>query len=113
METENPYQIELKRHLKKILLKTAALRVASGLIGLLAVGAWGFLLLILWTTLTGAPPLWQTLLASRLTLLAGIALFGFFIVWPLLSLPSLGRLAAEVEPQLHFRDAPVGLHGRS
>ena len=104
METENLYQLELRRHLKKILLKTAALRMAAGLIGLLAVGAWGFLLLVLWAALTSAPPMWQVQLASRVTAVAGIVLFGFFMVRPLLRLPSLSRLAAEVEQRRDFQD---------
>ncbi len=104
MEANDIYKNELRRHLKRILVKTAALRLGSGFIGFLAVGAWVFLCLILWTVLTDSPPLWQVIAASRTSLILLAALFFYFVLLPLIRLPSLGKLAAEVEARKDFQD---------
>jgi len=94
----------LKHHLRRILAKTAALRLASGLLAFLGVGAWLFLAMLLWTVLTDSPPLWQLLAASRVAIVLLAGLFLYFVVFPLIRLPGIGRLAAEVEKRKDFQD---------
>ncbi|MFQ5511247.1 MAG: DUF4175 family protein [Candidatus Krumholzibacteriia bacterium] len=98
------FDIELRRELRKIFLKTLALRLASGLVSFLAVASWVFLLVVVWTAASGAPPLWQTLAVSRgaAGIFALLALL--FVVYPLLRVPRVGKLALAVESRKDFDD---------
>lgn len=104
MQSKEIYTIELRRHLRRILAKTAALRFASGLLAFLGVGAWLFLGVLLWTMLTDFPPLWQLLTASRIAIVVLAGLFIYFVLLPLIRLPGIGKLAAEVEARKDFQD---------
>ena len=101
---DNSFRKELRSELTKLLLKSVGIRLISGLLSFLAVGAWVFLGLIVWTALTNQPPVWQTLAVSRTALVIAALLFGFFVVFPILRLPSLGRLTREVESRKDLQD---------
>jgi hypothetical protein len=104
MQAQDIYTVELRRHLRRILAKTAALRFASGMLAFLGVAAWLFLGVLLWTVLTDSPPLWQLLTASRVAIVLLAGLFIYFVVFPLVRLPGIGKLAAEVEARKDFQD---------
>jgi len=104
MSSENYFQTELRKELQKILIRTAALRAASGFVSFLAIGAWVFLAVVLWAAVTGAPPLWQALTVSRVLLVVLAGLFGYFVVYPLFRLPGLSRLTYQVESRKDFKD---------
>lgn len=102
--SQNFFQSELRKELQHILIRTAALRFASGFVSFLAISAWVFLAVVLWAAVSGAPPLWQVLTVSRVLLVVLAGLFGYFIVYPLLRLPSLRTLTHQVESREDFKD---------
>jgi len=104
MANDTAFHRELRRELTRLLARTIGLRLASGLLSFVAVGAWVFLAVVLWTALTGAPPLWQTLTVSWLTLALLVLIFAFFVVVPVVKLPGLGRLTRELESRRDFQD---------
>jgi hypothetical protein len=104
MQTQDIYSIELRRHLRRILAKTAALRFASGMLAFLALGAWLFLCVLLWTAVTDSPPLWQVLATSWIAIALLSGLFFYFVLLPLIRLPGIGKLTAEVEARKDFQD---------
>ena len=91
MASDNTFQKELRRELNKLLVRTIAIRLTSGLLSFLALGAWAFLALVLWTAVTSEPPLWQTLTVSRITLVVLALIFGFFVILVLLTSPTTIR----------------------
>lgn len=97
METGSDYTTELRRHLRVMLNRTIALQAVAGLISFVAVGAWVYLAVVMWTTASDAPEMWKTILVGRGALVATAALFVYLVAWPLWKLPRLGALAAEVE----------------
>ncbi|UCG50525.1 MAG: DUF4175 family protein [Candidatus Latescibacterota bacterium] len=103
-KTPNVFEIELKRELRKILAKTLALRASSGVLTFVALAAWVFVLVILWTAVTDAPPLSHTVAVSRITLLVLGILFATFVVYPIARTPSLRRLTFELENRKDFQD---------
>jgi hypothetical protein len=74
------------------------------MLAFLGVGAWFFLGVMLWTMLTDSPPLWQLLAASWIAIALVAGLFIYFVLLPLIKLPSIGKLAAEVEARKDFQD---------
>ncbi|MCZ6766774.1 MAG: hypothetical protein O7D32_07560, partial [bacterium] len=102
--SQNFFQSELRKELQHILIRTAALRLASGFVSFLAIGAWVFLVVVLWAAVSGAPPLWQVLTVSRVLLVVLAGLFGYFIIYPLFRLPSLRMLTYQVESRKDFKD---------
>lgn len=98
------YNQELHRELRKIFLKTLVLRLAAGLLGFLAVAAWVFLIVVIWTSLSGEPAVWQTLAVSRVALLVFAGFFVFLVIVPLVRTPRLDRIAFEIENRRDFKD---------
>ncbi len=74
------------------------------MLGFLAVGAWVFLCVILWAVVADSPPMWQAFAASHLALVIFAGLFFYFVLLPLIRLPSLGKLAAQVEDRKDLKD---------
>ena len=95
---------ELRSQLRKTWAKTLGLRLASGLVTFLALASWVFVLVVLWTASTGDPPLWQTLAVSRAAFGISAGLFLIFIVYPLIRVPGVGKLALAVEGRKDFHD---------
>lgn len=104
MGTGASYNSELRRYLKSILLRTAALHAVAGLVSFLALGAWVFLALLVWTAATGAPSLGLATFVGRAAIVVLVALFGYFVVWPLVRMPGLDRLASEVESRKDLKE---------
>ena len=98
------YREDLRRELKKIFLKTLLLRLTSGLVSFVALSSWIFLGVVIWAALTEAPPLWQVLTVSRVMMIAVAMLFLGFVLFPLVRMPGLRKLAFEVENRRDFKD---------
>jgi hypothetical protein len=104
MDTSASYSDQLRRYLKRILRRTAALHVASGLVSFIALGAWVFLALIVWTGTSSAPSLGLATFVGRAAVAVLVVLFVYFVVWPLIRMPRLHQLAAEVEERKDLRE---------
>jgi hypothetical protein len=94
----------LRRYLRSILVRAAALHVGAGLVSLLAAVSWVMLAVIVWTAIVAAPPLGLATWVARITIALAVGLFGFFIVWPLVRLPRLDQLAAEIEKRKDLKE---------
>ncbi|HET6348802.1 MAG TPA: DUF4175 family protein [Candidatus Krumholzibacteria bacterium] len=94
----------LRRYLRSILVRAAALHAGAGLVSFLAAMSWVMLAVILWTALVAAPPLGLATWVARITIAMAVALFGYFIVWPLVRLPRLDQLAAEIERRQDLKE---------
>jgi hypothetical protein len=97
------FDAELHRALKRVYWKTLGLKLIAGTISFLAVVALGFLLLFLWTVITQRPSLFATLIVSRAALIGLLALFAFFVIYPLLRMPGFKRMALEIEQHKDFK----------
>ena len=98
------YSDQLRVFLRRILRRTVLLHIASGLTSFVAVAAWAFVGLILWTALASEPALATANAVARVT---GVSLFGLFlylVVWPLIRMPRLDRLATEVESRQDLKE---------
>ncbi len=87
----------LRGYLRKILYRTAALHAASGLVSFLAALSWVLLAVVLWTALVDTPSLTASTWIARGTIAVAALLFGYFVVWPIVRMPRLNQLAAEIE----------------
>jgi hypothetical protein len=97
METNSAYKAELRDLLRKLRRRTMALAAGAGAVSFVALGAWVFLAIIVWSAGAQEPELWKTTLVSRMATVALLGLFGYFVVWPVLRVPKLDSLADEVE----------------
>ncbi|MEJ2720895.1 MAG: DUF4175 family protein [bacterium] len=103
-QTPNPVDMELRRELRKILAKTLLLRASSGVLTFIALSAWVFMLIVVWTALADSPPLAQALTVSRITLGVAALLFVVFVIVPIVRTPRLRRLTFELERRKDFQD---------
>jgi hypothetical protein len=95
---------ELRRYLRAILLRAAALKAGAGLVALLAAMSWVMLAVVAWTAIVHAPQLGLATWVARVTIAIAIGLFGWFIAWPLARLPRLDQLAAEIEKRQDLKE---------
>lgn len=95
---------ELRDMLRTIRRRTITLQAAAGMVSFVALGAWVYLSIVVWTAAAGEPELWKTTLVSRTAGLILLALFGYFVVWPILRVPRLDALADEVEKRKDLRE---------
>lgn len=95
---------ELRRELRKILAKTIALRAVVGLLSFVAVAGWVFLAGVLCVALTRELSLTSALVLSRVVV--GVLALAFIAVvaLPLARVPSLKKLAFELESRRDFQD---------
>jgi ABC-type transporter Mla subunit MlaD len=101
---------QLNRTLRKLLVKALWLRVASGFLSFLAVSSWIFVVLAGWKAFTEPPPLSLALWLSRIILALLAGAFVAFVVVPVLRMPSLRRLASQVEHKEDFKDMVVAAY---
>lgn len=94
----------LRRYLRSILVRAAALHAGAGLVSFLAAMSWVMLAVVLWTALTHAPQLALATWVARITIVIALGLFGWLIVWPLARLPRLDKLAAEIERRQDLKE---------
>ncbi len=94
----------LRGYLRSILLRAAALHAGSGLVSVLAGAAWLLLAIVVWAALVEAPSLAVATWVSRITITAVVLLVGWFIVLPLVRMPRLERLAAEIERRQDLKE---------
>lgn len=94
----------LRKYLRSILVRTAALHVGAGLVSLLAALSWILLAVILWTAIVETPGLTTAVVVARVTLVLAVALVGYLIVWPLVRMPRLNQLAAEIERRQDLKE---------
>ncbi|HEX6791613.1 MAG TPA: DUF4175 family protein [Candidatus Krumholzibacteria bacterium] len=94
----------LRRYLRSILLRAAALHAGSGLVSFLAAMSWVMLAVVLWTALVSTPPLALATWVARITVGLAVVLFGWLVVWPLVRLPKLDKLAAEIERRQDLKE---------
>jgi hypothetical protein len=87
----------LRGYLRSILLRTAGLHAASGMVSFLAAISWVLLAVVLWTALVEAPSLAAATWIARVAVGIAAILFGYFVVWPIARMPRLNQLAAEIE----------------
>ncbi len=87
----------LRRYLRSILLRTAALHAGAGLVAVLAAASWVLLALVVWTALVHGPSLAVATWVARIAIALIVAAFGYFVVWPLARLPRIDHLASEIE----------------
>jgi len=104
MTSSTPYGTELRRYLKKILLRTAVLHTVSGLVSFVALGAWVFLALMVWTSVSPLPGLGFATFVGRASVVVLAGLFAYFVLWPLIRMPRLERLASEVENRKDLKE---------
>jgi hypothetical protein len=96
--------LALRRYLRSILLRAAAVHVGSGLVSFLAAMSWVMLAVVVWTALVSAPPLSLTTWIARIAVALAVGLFGWLIVWPLVRLPKLEQLASEIEKRRDLKE---------
>jgi hypothetical protein len=104
MDSENRYSTELRYLLGKLRRRTIALQSVAGFVSFIAMGAWLFLALVVWTAVIDEPQLWKTTLVSRLAVVALFGTFVWLVVWPILRIPRLDALANEVEKRKDLRE---------
>jgi hypothetical protein len=104
MESDARHTTVLRALLRKLRYRTIALQAAAGMVSFVALGAWVYLALIVWTVAADEPALWKTTIVSRSAVIGLVALFGYFIVWPILRVPKLSALADEVEKRKDLRE---------
>ena len=102
----------LRKYLRSILLRTAALHVGAGMVSFLAALSWVLLAVIVWTAAVEAPGLTTAVVVARVTLALALGLFGYFVVWPLVRMPRLNQLASEIERRWWVVDADGQILGR-
>lgn len=94
----------LRRYLRSILVRAAALHAGAGLVSFLAAMSWVMLAVVLWTAVVSAPQLLLATWVARITIAVAIGLFGWLIVWPLVRLPRIDQLAAEIEKRQDLKE---------
>ena len=94
----------LRRYLRSILVRAAALHAGAGLVSFLAAMSWVMLAVVLWTAIVHAPQLTLATWVARITIAVAIGLFGWFVVWPLVRLPRINQLAAEIERRQDLKE---------
>ncbi len=87
----------LRGYLRSILLRTAALHAASGMVSFLAAVSWVMLAVVIWTAAVHTPSLAASTWVARAVIALAALLFGYFVVWPIARMPRLNHLAAEIE----------------
>jgi hypothetical protein len=87
----------LRGYLRSILWRTAVLHAGSGLVSFAAAMSWVLLAVVLWTAIVDTPSLGQATWIARTTIALAALLFGYFVVWPIVRMPRLNQLAAEIE----------------
>jgi Domain of unknown function (DUF4175) len=87
----------LRGYLRSILWRTAALHAGSGMVSFLAALSWVLLAVVLWTAIVDTPSLGTATWIARATIALAALLFGYFVVWPIVRMPRLNQLAAEIE----------------
>ena len=80
------------------------LHLASGMVSFIALAAWVFVALVVWIANANEPGLTAATTVSRIVLLAMTGLFFYFVVWPLVRMPRLSQLAAEVENRRDLKE---------
>ena len=104
MEPKLNYTAELRRLLRAMRWRTIAMQLAAGLVSFVAAGAWLFLILVVWTAASNQPALWKTLALSRAAMVLAAGLFGYLVIWPVVRIPGVDRLADEVERRKDLRE---------
>jgi hypothetical protein len=94
----------LRRYLRSILVRTAALHAGAGLVSFFAAASWVMLAVVLWTAIVQAPSLGVATWVARVVALLLAGLFAWFIVVPLARLPRLERLASEIERRKDLKE---------
>jgi hypothetical protein len=94
----------LRRYLRSILVRAAALHAGAGLVSFLAAMSWVMLAVVAWTAIAHAPQLALATWVARITITIALGLFGWLIVWPLVRLPRLDKLAAEIEKRQDLKE---------
>jgi hypothetical protein len=87
----------VRGYLRSILWRTAALHAGSGMVSFLAALSWVLLAVVLWTAVVDTPSLAAATWIARTTIALAALLFGYFVVWPIVRMPRLNQLAAEIE----------------
>ena len=59
VDTDPTYTLELRRQLRIALNRTIALQFTAGLVSFVAVSAWIFLGMIVWTAASNEPTMWK------------------------------------------------------
>jgi hypothetical protein len=95
---------ELRRELKRILFKTVALRAVLGVLSFVALAAWVFLIAVLWIALAGDLSIGHALALSRVTIFLALAAFAAVVIVPLVRVPTMKKLAFELERRRDFHD---------
>ncbi|HXV14596.1 MAG TPA: DUF4175 family protein, partial [Candidatus Krumholzibacteria bacterium] len=87
----------LRGYLRSILWRTAGLHAVSGMVSFLAALSWVLLAVVVWTAIVDTPSLAASTFVARATIVIAALMFGYFVVWPLVRMPRLNQLAAEIE----------------
>jgi hypothetical protein len=95
---------ELRRELKRILFKTVALRAALGVLSFVALAAWVFLIAVLFIALSGDLSVGHAVALSRVMIFLALAAFAAAVVVPLVRVPTMKKLAFELERRRDFHD---------
>jgi hypothetical protein len=104
MKSDATQKSQLRELLQTVRRRALALQATAGMVSFVALGAWVYLAVIVWTAASNEPDLWQTTLVSRGAVVVLLALFGYFVVWPLLRIPRVDALADEVERRKDLRE---------
>ena len=94
----------LRELLQTVRRRALALQATAGMVSFVALGAWVYLAVIVWTAASNEPELWKATLVSRGAVVVLLALFGYLVVWPLLRIPRVDALADEVERRKDLRE---------
>lgn len=95
---------QLRQYLRTLLIRTALLHVGAGLVSFVAMGAWVLLALALWTAVAHEPSLATATFIARSAIVLLLGLFAYFVAWPLIRMPRLDHLAAEVERRKDLKE---------
>jgi hypothetical protein len=104
MVSDATKRAQLRGLLRTIRHRTLALQAAAGMVSFVALAAWVYLAVIVWTAATNEPDLWKATLVSRSAFVVLAGLFGYFVVWPILRIPGVDALANEVERRKDLRE---------
>ncbi|MGD8412819.1 MAG: DUF4175 family protein [Candidatus Latescibacterota bacterium] len=104
MASDDAYRAQLKELLRAIRHRTLGLQAAAGMVSFVALAAWVYLAVVVWTAAANEPALWKTTMVSRSAFVVLAGLFAYFVVWPLLRVPGVDALASEVERRKDLRE---------
>jgi hypothetical protein len=104
MDLDAAQKLQLRELLRTFRRRALALQATAGMVSFVALGAWLYLAVVVWTAATQDPDLWKTTLISRAFAVALLALFGYLVVWPVLKIPGIDSLADEVERRKDLRE---------